>query len=68
MQYLKNLGNEIHRIRKKQHLTQENLAEKSNMNPAHLGHIEQGIREPRIKTLIKIADALNVRVKDLIPF
>lgn len=62
------IGDEIQRLRKKQYLTQEELAEKANLNPTHLGHIEQGIREPRLKTLKKIADALNVRVKDLIPF
>lgn len=68
MVYLKKLGSEIKHIRNNRHLTQEDLAEEAKMNPTHLGHIEQGIREPRLKTLVKIADALNVRVKDLIPF
>lgn len=62
------LGGEIQALRKKRGLSQEQLAERANMNPTHLGHIEQGVREPRFKTLMKIADALGVRVKDLIPF
>ena len=62
------LGGEIKNIRIKRGLSQEQLAERANMNPTHLGHIEQGVREPRFKTLIKIANALGVRVKDLIPF
>jgi transcriptional regulator with XRE-family HTH domain len=68
MPYLRKLGSAIKEERNKRYLTQEKLAELANMNSTHLGHIEQGIREPRIKTLIKIADALRVRVKDLIPF
>ena len=62
------LGVEIQRIRESKQYTQEFLAERADMHPKHLGHIEQGFREPRLKTLKKIADALGVRVKDLIPF
>jgi len=68
MGYLKKLGDEIKRRRTKKYLTQEKLAEIADMNATHLGHIEQGRREPKFKTLIKIADALGVRVKDLITF
>lgn len=62
------LGEEISKLRKKKNWTQEYLAEKAELNPTHLGFIEQGRKEPRFKTLTKIANALNVRVKDLIPF
>lgn len=62
------LGEEIKRLRGEKGWTQEYLAEKANLNTTHLGFIEQGRKEPRLKTLKKIADALNVRVKDLIPF
>jgi transcriptional regulator with XRE-family HTH domain len=68
MLYLRKLGSEIKQARNKRYLTQEKLAEITDMNSTHLGHIEQGIREPRLKTLIKIADALGVMVKDLITF
>lgn len=68
MAYTKRLGTEIRKIRIHRHLTQEDLADKIGLNATHLGHIEQGLKEPRIKTLIKIADGLDVRVKDLIPF
>jgi len=62
------IGHRIQQIRKKKSLSQEDLAEKANLNSTYLGHIEQGRREPRFKTLKKIAAALNVMVKDLIPF
>ena len=62
------LGREIQRIRNKRGLSQEQLAERSELDTITIGFIEQGRREPRLKTLMKIADALGVRVKDLIPF
>lgn len=65
---IKTLGQQVQELRLKKHLTQEKLAELASMHTVHVGQIEQGAREPRIKTLKKIADALGVRVKDLIPF
>lgn len=64
----KMLGQEIQRFRIKRGFSQEELAERSNISTLHLGYIEQGRREPKFKTLKKIADALGVRVKDIIPF
>lgn len=65
---MQKIGEEIQKIRRKQGLTQEDLAERANLNSTHLGFIEQGRKEPKFKTLKKIANALDVRVKDLIPF
>lgn len=62
------LGEEIKKLREERGWTQEDLAEKAGLNPTHLGFIEQGRKEPRLKTLQKIASALNVQVRDLIPF
>ena len=59
------VGDEVRLARAKRGLSQEKLAEKSGISTQHLGFIEQGRREPQLKTLRKIADALGVRVKDL---
>jgi transcriptional regulator with XRE-family HTH domain len=64
----KRIGAEIQRIRGRKGWTQEYLAERANMSTAYLGFIEQGRKEPKIQTLKKIANALGVRVKDLITF
>lgn len=66
--YCRQLGREIQHFRYMRRLTQESVAYKAKLNTTHYGHIEQGLKEPRISTLIKIADALGVRVKDLFPF
>lgn len=65
--YIK-IGEQIQILRKRRGYTQESLAEIVGVSVTHVGHIEQGRRKPRIDLLRKIADALGVRVKDLIPF
>lgn len=65
---MRRVGEEVQHYRKKRGLTQEKLAEQSGLEVITIAFIEGGQREPRLKTLKKIADALSVRVKDLIPF
>jgi transcriptional regulator with XRE-family HTH domain len=47
-------------------LTQEELAEKVDINPVYLGQIERGYRVPTVDVLLRIAKALKVRVRDLV--
>lgn len=61
------LGRRIQKRRKELGYTQEELAEKLNLSRTHMGHIEQGRKSPSLEVLDKIARALRVRVKDLIP-
>jgi transcriptional regulator with XRE-family HTH domain len=62
------LGRHIQKIRKGKGLTQEELAEKISTSTPWIGHIETGRETPNLKLLQKIAKALGVRVKGLIPF
>ncbi|MBI2621994.1 MAG: helix-turn-helix transcriptional regulator [Candidatus Levybacteria bacterium] len=62
------LGKRIRRFRKKVDLTQEELAEKVRVSTTHIGLVETGKRRLSLKTLQKIASALGVKVKDLLPF
>ena len=62
------LGQKIRQIRISQGLSQEELALRAGMNPAHLGHIERGLKSPTIDTISKIADALNVELSLLFDF
>lgn len=59
------VGKNIQRVRKSRGLTQQELADKIDMNRAHLGHLEQGRKSPSLETLEKIAKALKVQIKDL---
>ena len=49
-------------------MTQEELAEKVNVSSGWISKIERGMYPPNMKLLTKIARALGVKVRDLIPF
>jgi transcriptional regulator with XRE-family HTH domain len=60
------LGGTIRQLRKKAGLTQEELADMAGIYYTYLGEVERGNKSPTFSTLIKIADALGVRVADLV--
>lgn len=62
------IAKKIKELRLKKDLTQEQLAEKVHMSTTHIGMVEIGKRRMSMKTLQKVASALGVKVKDLIPF
>ncbi|MBI4065338.1 helix-turn-helix transcriptional regulator [Candidatus Gottesmanbacteria bacterium] len=62
------LGKRIRRFRKKADLTQEKLAEKVHVSTTHIGLVETGKRRVSLKTLQRIASALGVKVRELLPF
>lgn len=62
------IGKRIRRLRKQRELTQEELAEKVGVSTTHVGLVETGKRRMSLKTLQKVANALKVKVKDLIPY
>lgn len=67
MRAYKKLGDKIQRLRKNIGLTQEELAEKLNISRTHVGHIEQGRKNPSLKLLNKLSKVLRVKVGDLFP-
>ena len=54
--------NNVKEFRLKQKLTQEELANKTNIDRAHLSLIENGKIDTRISTAVKIARALDVEI------
>ena len=62
------LGQKIRQFRTSQGLSQEELALRAGLNPAHLGHIERGLKSPTIDTISKISEALNVELSQLFDF
>ncbi len=62
----KKLGERIRNLRRQKGLTQEKLAEFSKVDPKSVISIELGKRNPTIKTLTKIAKALNTALETLI--
>ncbi len=62
---LKILGHNIKQYRTRLGLTQADLAEKSGVYRSHLAGIETGSVNPSVKTLEKLATALDVTVEAL---
>ena len=54
------VGARIRTLRKEQHLSQEELAAKAHVDLTSISEIESGLRNPSLKTLHKIAQALRV--------
>lgn len=65
MDTLKVLGNNIKFYRTRLGLTQEGLASLSGVYRSHLAGIETGQANPSVKTVDKLAKALNVPIADL---
>ena len=62
------LARHIQKIRKEKGLTQEQLAEHLGISYTHMSYLELGYRIPNLHIMQKIADILQVKVKDLIPY
>jgi transcriptional regulator with XRE-family HTH domain len=52
--------------RKQRRLTLERLAEKADLHHDFIGEVERGNMEISLGSLVKIAKALRVRVRDLV--
>ena len=61
------IGEQIKKIRQEKGLLQKELGEKLGVSQQMIGQWETGRANPKIGTLQKIADALNVSLNDLVP-
>lgn len=59
------LGARLKEIRKARGFTQEALAEKVDLTPQYLSRLEAGHQSPSVKTVAKLAEALNVELWEL---
>ena len=60
------LGRRIKALRLRRELTQEALGERAGLNYKYLGAIERGERNPSVKQLLKLAQALGVEPHELL--
>lgn len=65
MEIEKIIGVNFATLRREKNLTQEKISELTEISQQYLSDLERGKRNPTIKTLQKIADALNVPLLDL---
>lgn len=61
------IGEEIRLERKRQKLSQKELAKRLGVTHALIGQYERGERHPKLETIRKIADALGVNFMNLAP-
>lgn len=64
----KKIGEKVKRLRKDHEWTQQKLAEKIKMDITTINEIENGRRNPSIKTINKLARALKVNPSELLSF
>ena len=64
--YFKNLGDCIRRLRELKGLDQKPFANQCGISRTQLYMIENGKTNPRLLTLLKIADGLDVELNELL--
>jgi transcriptional regulator with XRE-family HTH domain len=52
-------GENVRKLRMKKGMTQEDLAELTNLQAAYIGFVERGLRSPSVRTIAKLYKALG---------
>lgn len=60
------IGQKLKQLRRELKYTQEDLAYKVGVDRSYMGFLERGEKNPTLSTLIKVAKALKVSLKDLL--
>ncbi len=66
--FIINLGIHIRQLREKQNLSQQDLANDCNIPKSQIARIERAKINTTVRTLIKIANALEIEPKELLNF
>lgn len=64
----KMFGARIVTLRKKAGITQEELSFRCGIHRAYMGTIERGEKSVTLDTVVKIANGLNIEIKELFDF
>ena len=60
------LGDELHQRRVAAGLTQEQLAERAEIDRTYVSKLERGIQSPTVDMLIRICHAMGTKASDVI--
>ena len=66
MKILSGFGDKLRELRKKRGLSQEELADEAGLHRTYIGGVERGERNPTLTTLKRLADALHLRIDELL--
>lgn len=62
---LRQFGKRFRQLRLARRLSQEQLAEKANLHRTYIGAVERGERNPSLKSILRIARALDVSLEEV---
>ncbi|HIW65027.1 MAG TPA: helix-turn-helix domain-containing protein [Candidatus Alistipes intestinipullorum] len=63
---LVHFGKKVQEMRKERHLSQEQLAERAGLHRTYIGMVERAEKNITLRSMEKIANALNVSIISLI--
>lgn len=63
---LVHFGKKVQEMRKERHLSQEQLAERAGLHRTYIGMVERAKKNITLRSMEKIANALNVSIISLI--
>ncbi|MBW1657289.1 helix-turn-helix domain-containing protein [Flavobacterium quisquiliarum] len=66
--FIVNLGIHVRKIREKKGLSQQDLADDCGITQNQVGRIERAEINTTVKTLVRIANALDIEPKELLDF
>lgn len=61
-------GRRLRELRQNKKMSQEELAFKAGISPAHLGQIERAEKNPTLETIGKLSEALGISLPELFSF
>lgn len=66
MSFAERFGRNLFMARRRAWLSQEKLAKRAGLHRTEIGLLENGRREPRLSTFVKLVEALEVPPKQLL--
>jgi transcriptional regulator with XRE-family HTH domain len=64
--YLEGFGANVRRVRRARNASQEALSDYTGLHRTEIGKVELGVVEPRLTTVVILADALGVTLDELV--
>jgi transcriptional regulator with XRE-family HTH domain len=59
-------GQRLRELRAERGVSQDDLADATDVHPTAIGRLERGAREPRLTTILRLARGLDVEPGDLL--
>ncbi len=66
--FYRELGKHIKKLRVEKGLTQNDLSELADIHPKFVGKIERAVGKPSLDTMLKLSNALNIKIQQLFDF